>query len=102
MKTKTGRAEASPILIWLNNAFLTLWGHYSIIRCNKTLKNEKLLRRLLEMWINILQTCHIKMAKVRKITIQSVDKDVEQLELSYITGRNLKGTRTMENQWVLS
>lgn len=54
------------------------------------------------MWINILQTCHIKMAEVRKITIQSVDKDVEQLELSYITGRNLKGTRTMENQWVVS
>lgn len=54
------------------------------------------------MWINILQTCHIKMAKGRKMTIQSADKNLEQLELSYITGRNLKGTRTMENHWVVS
>lgn len=84
MKTKTSRAKASPILAWLNYSFLTLWGHYPIIRCNRTLKNEKLSRRLLEMWINILQTCHIKMAKVRKVT-QSVNKNVEQLELSYIT-----------------
>lgn len=32
----------------------------------------------------------IKMAKIKRLIILSVDEDIEQLELSYTAGRNIK------------
>lgn len=37
-----------------------------------------------------------------RLTIQSVNKDVEQLDLSYIAVKNFKGTATLENYGVVS
>lgn len=100
MKTKAGRADASLILVWLSYSLLTSRGKYSIIRCKKTLKNEKLSRRLFAMWITIFYACPIKVAKIFKTWQYSLDKS--WLEPSYIVGGNLKGTTTLENHWIVS
>jgi len=40
--------------------------------------------------------------KVKRLTISSVTKDVEQLQYSYITGRRQNGKATLENRLTVS
>lgn len=102
MKTKTGRADASSILVWLSSSLLTSGGKYSIIRCDKTLKNEKVIEKWFECGLISSICVPLKWLKFKRLTTLGVDKDMEQLELSYFAGRDLKGSTTLENYWVVS
>lgn len=45
---------------------------------------------------------HVRMAQIRWAVIQSVDKDMEELELPYTLDGNLNGKTTLQSDLVVS